>query len=120
MASIETTCSTDAAPTADRRVHPRFTVQFGAAWSDGRRARQGEVLDASIRGLFLKPGWAPSESFLRGDHIELRCRLEGREVDLQGEVCWTGRSRDHDVDGIGLRIASVEALAQLMQAMPRA
>ena len=103
----------------ERRVHARVAVQLGTAWSDGRRARQGEILDASARGLFLKPGWAPSESFARGDHIELRCRLGGREVDLQGEVCWTGHSRDHEVDGIGLRIASVDALAQLMQVVPR-
>ena len=120
MASIENFAGADTAPAVDRRVHPRVSIQLGAAWSDGRRARQGEILDASVSGLFLKPGWAPSESFLRGDHIELRCRFDGREVDLQGEVCWTGHSSDHDVDDIGLRIASVDALAHLMQAMPRA
>ena len=112
--------SLDTSSLNDRRVHPRVGVRLTAAWSDGRRVRQGEILDASAQGLFLKPGWAPSESFLRGDSIELRCRVAGREIDLSGEVCWSGHSQDHDTAGLGLRIASVEALAQLVQGHVRA
>ena len=114
MASTQSPTNSDFISASDRRAHRRSAVQFGTAWSDGRRARQGEVLDASEHGLFLKPGWAPSESFLRGDPIELRCRVEDHEFDLKGEVCWVGHSADHDVDGIGLRIFNSDALTRLV------
>lgn len=101
-------------PVNERRAAARHVVHFGTAWSDGRRARHGEVLDTSEHGLFLKPGWAPSESFLRGDEIELRCRVDDQDIELKGQVCWVGHSADHDVDGIGLRIHNTEALSRLM------
>ena len=101
----------------ERRIAARRAVNFGTAWSDGRRARHGKVLDTSAYGLFLKPGWAPSESFLRGDAIELRCRIDDHDIDLHGEVCWVGHSADHDVDGIGLRIYNTDALSRLVGEM---
>lgn len=114
MASVQSSSNSGIASASERRAHQRRAVHFGTAWSDGRRARQGEVLDTSAHGLFLKPGWAPTESFLRGDPIELRCRVEDHEFDLKGEVCWVGHSADHDTDGIGLRIHNTDALSRLV------
>lgn len=101
----------------ERRLAARRAVNVGTAWSDGRRARHGEVLDTSSHGVFLKPGWAPSESFMRGDAIELRCRVDDLDIDLHGEVCWVGHSADHDVDGIGLRIYNTDALSRLVDGL---
>lgn len=120
MATAQTPANKELDSFSERRVHRRRAVQFGTAWSDGRRARQGQVLDTSLDGLFLKPGWAPSESFLRGDAIELRCRGRDQEFELKGEVRWVGRSADHDVDGIGLRIFTTDALLRLVQDMRQA
>lgn len=120
MATAQTPAHKEFDSFSERRVHRRRAVQFGTAWSDGRRARQGQVLDTSLDGLFLKPGWAPSESFLRGDVIELRCRGREQEFELKGEVCWVGRSADHNVDGLGLRIFTTDALLRLVQDMRQA
>ena len=114
MATASSPSNSEFGSASDRRAHRRRSVHFGTAWSDGRRARQGEVLDTSQDGLFLKPGWAPSESFLRGDTIELRCRLHDQDFELKGEVCWVGHSADHNVDGIGLRIFTTDALTRLL------
>ncbi len=114
MALTQSPSDDEISAASERRAHRRRSTYFGTAWSDGRRARQGEVLDTSDHGLFLKPGWAPSESFLRGDPIELRCRVRDQSFELQGEVCWVGHSADHDVDGIGLRIFNTDALSLLM------
>jgi len=114
MASAQSPSNSDFGSSSDRRAHRRRAVRLGTAWSDGRRARQGEVLDTSEDGLFLRPGWAPSESFLRGDPIELRCRVRDQDFDLRGEVCWVGHSADHDVDGIGLRIFTTDTLSRLL------
>jgi hypothetical protein len=114
MASAQSSSNNEFGSSSDRRAHRRRAVQLGTAWSDGRRARHGEVLDTSEFGLFLKPGWTPSESFLRGDTIELRCRVHDEDFELKGEVCWVGHSADHNVDGIGLRIVNTDAFARLI------
>ena len=120
MATVQTSANQEFEPFSERRVHRRRAVQFGTAWSDGCRVRQGQVMDTSVDGLFLKPGWAPTESFLRGDTLVLRCRGREQEFELKGEVRWVGRSADHNVDGIGLRIFTPDALLRLVQDMRQA
>lgn len=103
---------------AERRQHARRRVCWSTAWHDGRRARQGEVLDAGEGGVFLRPAWTPSEALRPGDALELRCRCAAGQdelVELVGEVCWIGPSADHGGEGIGLRIRADAGLARLLE-----
>jgi hypothetical protein len=99
---------------AERRTEERHPVNVTVAWTDGHRARKGEILDASAHGMFLHPSWTPSDAIAGGDVIELCCRVRGREIELKGEVCWVGRSDKHDGEGLGLRISSVDELDALL------
>lgn len=98
----------------ERRLETRHPVEVQVFWTDGNRARKGEVLDASDHGLFLKPAWQPSDPLTGGDEIEMRCRVRDREFDLKGEICWLGRSAWHETDGLGLRITSAATLKRLL------
>ncbi|MEQ8662034.1 MAG: PilZ domain-containing protein [Gammaproteobacteria bacterium] len=107
-----------AAGTHDERRHAaRRAVRLPVAWHDGQRARQGTLLDASDAGVFLLPAWRPSDALVPGTTLELRCRVQGGELDLSGEVCWLGRSDWHDAEGFGLRIHTTAALRELLDAL---
>ncbi len=104
----------------ERRVDERIPVRISVHWSDGQRARKGEILDASNNGMFLLPGWTPSDPIKHGDKLELRCHVDGQDIDLKGEVCWVGEnSENREREGLGLRITTTDGLRKLIAGIRR-
>lgn len=101
----------------ERRTEPRYRVDVSVAWTDGRRARSGAMLDVSAHGVFLHPAWTPTEAVRQGDVIELFCRVGEQAFEIRGEVCWIGHSDRHEDDGIGLRVVDEKRLEAMLAAL---
>ncbi len=99
---------------ANYRNSPRAPVRWAAFWTDGLRARTGEIRDISSGGLFLSPAWRPSTVYAAGDEIEIRCAIDDVSVDLKAIVRWSGTSEVHDCEGFGLEVPKTEDLEILL------
>ncbi|MEQ8278472.1 MAG: PilZ domain-containing protein [Deltaproteobacteria bacterium] len=101
---------------ANYRNHPRAAVRWAAYWTDGLRARTGEIRDISKGGLFLSPAWRPSTTYSPGDEIEIRCAIEDLSIDLKAVVRWSGTSEQHACEGFGLEVPATADLERLLEA----
>ena len=101
--------------TNNHRAHPRAPVRWAAYWTDGLRARTGEIRDISRNGIFLSPAWRPSTSYTAGDEIAVRCAIDGFAVDLKTVVRWSGVSSEHGCEGLGLEVVAPLELDPLIE-----
>ena len=100
--------------TQNHRAYPRENVRWAAFWSDGERSRTGEIRDISVNGLFLSPAWRPNTAYAIGDEIDVRCAIDDFAIDLKAVVRWSGTSRAHGCEGLGLEVVAPERLEPLM------
>ncbi|MBT4838154.1 MAG: PilZ domain-containing protein [Methylococcales bacterium] len=99
----------------NNRKQDRKVVHKIVQWTDGVRARKGEIQDVSDKGVFLSPSWTPTENIKPGDVIEILVDGPDGPVEIQAEVRWSGSSDSNHSEGIGLQSTDGKNLAELLE-----